>query len=156
MDESKSASSIASESQMIPYTHFKSLDISILTFFYGLKLKNKPFMDSTIILFYVIEALQMILLPFRRPDIDNLKIFNVIMVIGYDYNFFIIILFKISHYLDPSVYTHSDIVLVVFQMIGICFFLIVVILFFFDFSSAVVLDNSLCYNIFFHSSRKTS
>jgi hypothetical protein len=85
MDESKSASSTASESQTIPYTHFKQFDIRIFMFFFGLKLKHKPFMDLTIIIFYIVQALQLILLPFRRHDINNLKILDVMMLIGYVY-----------------------------------------------------------------------
>jgi hypothetical protein len=41
-------------------------------------------MDLTIIIFYIFQAaFQLILLPFRMHDINNLKTLDVMMLLGY-------------------------------------------------------------------------
>jgi hypothetical protein len=97
MDDLKSTSSTAlsSDAQAVPYAHFKPMDIYIFTFFYGLKLRAKPFVDFLVILIYFIQSFQWIMLLFKRPDINSMGIPQVMMVIGFFYvsSFIILMVF---------------------------------------------------------------
>jgi hypothetical protein len=89
MDELKSnaSTSLTSDAQAVPYSHFKPLDIYIFTLFYGFKLKAKPFPDFLVIVFYIIQGFQWIIFPFKRPDINSMGISTVMMVIGFFFLF---------------------------------------------------------------------